>query len=185
MQMKQGHRFSIFPHHSRYSSLLLILMVIVMTGGSMVKPIKVNGQTLGSSSTPYPELTDNGIECDIVEHLTFHTHTNLTMIVGEKLQKIPAGLGIIPAKCIYWLHTHDDSGLIHIESPINQSFTLGQFFEIWNRFDSINSTLLDGILAGNYTGQVDIFVNGKNQSDLDYADIQLKNKDQINLHFDN
>ena len=72
-----------------------------------------------------------------------------------------------------------------MESPINQSFTLGQFFEIWDRFDSTNSTLLDGILAGNFTGHVDIFVNGKNQSDLDYADIQLKDKDQITLHFNN
>ena len=44
----------------------------------------MNGQALGSSSTPYPELTNNGIECDIVEQLTFHTHTKLTMIVDEK-----------------------------------------------------------------------------------------------------
>ena len=106
------------------------------------------------------------------------------MIVHGKLQKIPAGIGIIPAKCIYWLHTHDDSGLIHIESPINQSFTLGQFFKIWDRFDSSNSTL-DDILVGNYTGHVDIFVNGMNQSDLDYSEIQLKDKDKITLHFEN
>ena len=90
MQMMQGHRFSIFPYHSRYISLLLILMVIVITGGSMVKTIKVNGQALSSSSTPYPELTNNGIECDIVEHLTFHTHINLTMIVGEQKRFRPA-----------------------------------------------------------------------------------------------
>ena len=184
MQMMQGQRFSILPSHSRYISLLLILMVIVISGGSMVKTIKVNGQAPGSSSTPYPELTNNGIECDIVEHLTFHTHTNLTMIIDEKQQKIPAGIGIIPAKCIYWLHTHDDSGLIHMESPINQSFTLGQFFKMWDRFDSANSTL-DGILVGNYTGHVDIFVNGMNQSDLEYPEIQLKDKDQITLHFEN
>lgn len=183
--MMRGQKFSILPFHSRYSSLLLILMVIVIAGSSMVKPIKASGQALSSLSTPYPELTNNGIECDIVEHLTFHTHTNITMIVDEKQQKIPAGIGIIPAKCIYWLHTHDDSGLIHIESPINQSFTLGQFFNIWNRFDSTNSTALNGILAGNYTNHVDIFVNGMNQSDLDFADIQLKDKDQITLHFDN
>ena len=183
--MKRGQKFSILPFHSRYFSLLLILMVIVITSSCMVKPIRASGQALSSSSTPYPELTNNGIECDIVEHLTFHTHTNLTMIFDEKQQKIPAGIGIIPAKCIYWLHTHDDSGLIHIESPINQSFTLGQFFNIWNRFDSTNSTALNGILAGNYTHHVDIFVNGMNQSDLDYADIQLKDKDQITLHFDN
>lgn len=184
--MMQGRqRFSVLPSHSGYISLTLTLMVVVITGGSIVKPIMVNGQALSSSSSPYPELTINGIECDIVEHLTFHTHTNLTMIVDEKQQKIPAGIGIIPTKCIYWLHTHDDSGLIHIESPINQSFTLGQFFNIWNIFDSTNSSALDGILAGDYTGSVDTFVNGMNQSDIDYAGVQLKDKDEITLHFGN
>ena len=180
----QGHKILKITYYSRHFSLLLILMVFGITGCTMVESVEVNGQALSASSSPYPELTDNGIECDIVEHLTFHTHTNLTMIVHGKLQKIPAGIGIIPAKCIYWLHTHDDSGLIHIESPINQSFTLGQFFKIWDRFDSSNSTL-DDILVGNYTGHVDIFVNGMNQSDLDYSEIQLKDKDKITLHFEN
>ena len=120
--MMQGHKILKITYYSRHFSLLLILMVFGITGCTMVESVAVNGQSLSASSSPYPELTDNGIECDIVEHLTFHTHTNLTMTVDGKLQKIPAGIGIIPAKCIYWLHTHDDSGLIHIESPINQSF---------------------------------------------------------------
>ena len=55
---------------------------------------------------------------------------------------------------------------------------------MWDRFDSANSTL-DGILVGNYTGHVDLFVNGMNQSDLDYSEIQLKDKDKITLHFEN
>src|SRR6476619_2549151 len=128
MQMIQGHRFSILPYHSRYISLLLILMVIVITGSSMVKTIKVNGQALGSTSTPYPELTNNGIECDVVEHLTFHTHTNLTMIVDEKQQKIPAGIGIIPAKCIYWLHTNDDNVLIYLSMARIKVILITQIF---------------------------------------------------------
>jgi hypothetical protein len=44
---------------------------------------------------------------------------------------IPPQIGIIPDKCIYWLHTHDGTGIIHIESPIKRDFTLGQFFDIW------------------------------------------------------
>ena len=179
----QGHKILKITYYSRHFSLLLILMVFGISGCTMVESVAVNGQSLSASSSPYPELTDNGIECDIVEHLTFHTHTNLTMIVDGKLQKIPAGIGIIPAKCIYWLHTHDDRTNPY-RIPDKSKFYLGQFFKMWDRFDSANSTL-DGILVGNYTGHVDIFVNGMNQSDLVYSEIQLKDKDKITLHFEN
>jgi hypothetical protein len=40
---------------------------------------------------------------------------------------------IIPEKCIYWLHTHDETGIIHIESPIKKDFILGQFFDLWKK----------------------------------------------------
>ena len=29
------------------------------------------------------------------------------------------------------LHTHDDSGIIHVESAIDRNYTLGEFFKIW------------------------------------------------------
>jgi hypothetical protein len=49
------------------------------------------------------------------------------------LYLVPAGIGIKPPDCIYWLHTHDISGIIHVESPDNRTFTLGQFFDIWGK----------------------------------------------------
>jgi hypothetical protein len=35
--------------------------------------------------------------------------------------------------CIYSLHTHDTSGIVHIESPDNRSYTLGNLFDIWGQ----------------------------------------------------
>jgi hypothetical protein len=29
------------------------------------------------------------------------------------------------------LHTHDDSGIVHIESPKGRQYTLGQVFDVW------------------------------------------------------
>jgi hypothetical protein len=29
------------------------------------------------------------------------------------------------------MHTHDPTGIIHVESPTEQQFTLGQFFAVW------------------------------------------------------
>ena len=29
------------------------------------------------------------------------------------------------------IHTHDDSGVVHVESTVNRNYTLGQFLNIW------------------------------------------------------
>lgn len=31
------------------------------------------------------------------------------------------------------IHTHDDTGIIHIESPVKRDFTLADFFAVWNK----------------------------------------------------
>jgi hypothetical protein len=35
--------------------------------------------------------------------------------------------------CLFWMHTHRPDGVIHIESPVQRTFTLGQFFDIWHQ----------------------------------------------------
>jgi hypothetical protein len=45
---------------------------------------------------------------------------------------VPAGIGIdTRAGTISPLHTHDDSGVIHVESPTESTFSLAQFFAEW------------------------------------------------------
>ncbi|MFL6320724.1 MAG: hypothetical protein ACJ72Q_09640 [Nitrososphaeraceae archaeon] len=63
----------------------------------------------------------------------FHVHAHLNIFVNGQLMYIPPQIGIIPEKCIYWLHTHDETGIIHIESPIKTDFTLGQFLDLWKK----------------------------------------------------
>jgi hypothetical protein len=43
---------------------------------------------------------------------------------------VPAGIGIGP-DFISPLHTHDTTGVIHVESPDVRTFTLGAFFGVW------------------------------------------------------
>ena len=73
----------------------------------------------------------NGIPCETHEYFTFHVHTHLDIFVGGGPLTVPAGIGIEDNTCLYWLHTHTPDGVIHIESPKEQNFTLGQFFDIW------------------------------------------------------
>jgi hypothetical protein len=54
------------------------------------------------------------------------------MIIKGQPFPIPANIGIAhDARCLYWLHTHDRSGVIHIESPQKETFSLGTFFHLW------------------------------------------------------
>ncbi|GER91936.1 hypothetical protein KDW_60980 [Dictyobacter vulcani] len=97
-----------------------------------------------STSTPTPAQTAysavNGITCDPKEQGTYHVHAHLSMYVNGKAVALPQTIGIAgDNSCIYWLHTHDTSGVIHIEAPAQRSFLLGDFMQLWKqRFSSLN-----------------------------------------------
>lgn len=40
---------------------------------------------------------------------------------------------MVTGTCFYWLHTHTENGVIHVESPTQATFTLGQLFDIWGQ----------------------------------------------------
>jgi hypothetical protein len=61
-----------------------------------------------------------------------HIHQHLDILVNGKAVPVPAGIGINQvARFISPLHTHDVSGIIHVESDVMRDFTLGQFFDVW------------------------------------------------------
>jgi hypothetical protein len=54
-------------------------------------------------------------------------------IPGARAQNTPQGPFIISGSCFYWLHTHAADGIIHIESPVQRTYTLGDFFDEWRQ----------------------------------------------------
>jgi hypothetical protein len=88
----------------------------------------------------------------LIGNLTRHDHNHLDVIVNGQPVAVPAGIGqaepvdvgpappgsgetgdLFFANVAYSpLHTHSDSGMIHLESDGQQTtFTLGQFFDEW------------------------------------------------------
>lgn len=126
-------------------SLTISLSLMLFAG--QVQNYKSFGQSSFFNDSNEIGISSNisGITCDQTEHLVYHNHTKL-LINDQNNQSltIPAGIGIVPNECIFWLHTHDDSGIIHVESPDKISFTLGQFLQVWNTFD--NSSFINDIL---------------------------------------
>jgi hypothetical protein len=76
----------------------------------------------------------DGIQCETSEGAVTHIHQHLAMYDRGKQVALPAGIGIDQAKgCLFWLHVHATDGVIHVESPKQATYTLGQFFDIWGQ----------------------------------------------------
>ena len=92
------------------------------------------------------------------EGTTEHIHVHLDVLVDGHAVSVPAGIGIdAKNRRISPLHTHDDSGVIHIESPVKREFSLGEFFSQWQV--SLSENNIGALRVGN--GQtLGVFVNG-------------------------
>jgi hypothetical protein len=73
------------------------------------------------------------------------------------------------------LHTHDTTGVIHVESPTVRDFTLGEFFGVWGlRF----TTDCIGGMCNAGASKLRVFVNGKPVAG-DPADLVLRSHQEI------
>ncbi len=129
------------------AAIVLILIVAIAIGRLMG-----SGNTAQGAGQPIA-----GIECSETEQVNYHVHAHLAIFVNGQEQTVPANIGIEPT-CLYWLHTHDASGVIHVEAPQQGDYTLGQFFDIWGQ--PLSSTeLLDHKADAQH--QVVAYVNGR------------------------
>jgi hypothetical protein len=126
------------------------------------------GTPLASLSAAASGSTVQGVQCNTEEKVAYHIHTHLSVYVNGALRPVTPGVGIVQpqsqqtptvpfygaSNCYYWLHVHTQDGVIHVESPTQTSYTLGQFFAIWGQ-------PLTSSRVGPATGKLTIFVDGK------------------------
>jgi hypothetical protein len=145
-----------------------------------------------SAGVPAPTASGlqdvNGISCDALESTVVHIHVHLAIFVNGQEEQIPFGVGIGQpwsvsdsdegpfvdnGSCFYWLHTHTQDGIVHIESPIRRRFTLGDFFAVWQMTLNENQ-------VGAAQGQVITYVNGQ-RSTTPPQDVALLPHERIQL----
>jgi hypothetical protein len=166
-----------------------------------LRPVAAAGP-LGPEGVPVPEAAAlasrrlltvgeqiDRIDCQSNEQVLFHIHAHLTIIVRGRARQVPGGIGLAPpyqvaatprgafvagASCFMWLHTHAADGIIHTESPVERTYTLGEFFDIWGQ-------PLNRYQVGPAHGRVTSLFNGRdfagNPRDiplLAHAQIQLE-----------
>jgi hypothetical protein len=102
-----------------------------------------------------------------------HRHALIHIYIDGLLVPVAPNIGIHkPAYSS--VHTHDQTGVIHMESDVPHKFTIGDFFAIWGvRFG--NASL--GNLVNSGDKQVRVYVNGKRVADP----VRYVMKDQDNI----
>ena len=125
-------------------------------------------------------LQDINLPALSTEGEVLHIHQHLDISIDGKPVQVPADIGINETQgFISSIHTHDLTGIIHVESPTIQVFTLGQFFDTWGvRFTAY--------CIGGYCNTPDkslkVYVNGK-LSSADPRDIVLEDHEEIFVFF--
>jgi hypothetical protein len=161
-------------NYKKLTVITMSILVAIFVDIGILTTMAPNTLLASASSS----LEIDNIRCEVIEHLTFHIHAHVDIFINGKPYTVPSQIGIIPNKCLYWMHTHDDTGVIHIESPENRTFTLGQLFDIWNeKFN--NTQIFDNIVSNNTNNTLSVYVNGNKASSVDYRDIKLNGHDEI------
>jgi len=131
-----------------------IIAVGVLAVAGLVYLVVARSQTPANAAYP---AVDN-VSCQSTEQAGTHIHAHVTMYVSGVKTPIPANVGIASDNsCLYWLHTHDDTGVIHIEAPEGVSATFGNFLDIWGqRFQQLGYPSQLSAATG-----WQVYVNGK------------------------
>ncbi|NUR62834.1 MAG: hypothetical protein HOV87_29900 [Catenulispora sp.] len=110
------------------------------------------------------------------EMLQVHYHAHLDVIVDGQKITVPQYIGIDEnAQTITALHTHDTSGILHIESAADIPFKLGQAFTEWGQ--PLSGTQVGPVAIG-ADKAVKLIVNGKEVAG-DPSQYVLKSHDEV------
>jgi hypothetical protein len=173
-----------------------VLTLAAHAGGGKARAVRLGPEgvpmpsapVLAPAGSPAPGQSVDGISCGPTEQLVFHIHAHLTIFVNGAARAVPLGVGIAPplgveqtqagpyaagGQCFSYLHTHAADGIIHIESPVQRVYTLGDFFDVWKQPLARNR-------VASAAGPVTAFLNGRRYSGdpraiplLAHAQIQL------------
>lgn len=137
---------------------ILALILIIAYAVAVNEKKSATGEI---SAVSVPCLNEN-------QPLLQHIHPILKIFVNGQAEKVPADIGL-SVTCEKALHTHDDTGELHVEAQDLRAYTLGDFFEVWNKPFQRDGFYLQASVDG--------------QEVSDPAGIILKDKEEIILNY--
>lgn len=153
------------------------------SGGGSAAPTPMS--SVGTGRPPWPAPADPiagaraaGLDVSTMEGTANHFHAHLDILVDGKPVSVPADIGIAASGQMVELHTHDATGLLHVEAAKpNKHYILGQLFREWNV--RLGPDAIGGLTAAR-GNTLRAYVNGKQVSG-DPAAIELKPHEEIAL----
>jgi hypothetical protein len=162
-------------HNSGRWTLAIIVVVFFVLGiwayrnahkpiTTITDPTQLQGIQTGT--TPWiaeisrlrQRLGSIGLGALSAEGTALHIHQHLDLYINGNAVLIPKDIGINQvAGFISPIHTHDGTGIIHVESPTIRDFTLGEVFDVWGvafTKDAIGGYKVQG------ENQLNVYVNG-------------------------
>jgi hypothetical protein len=172
---QQARRQAGKPQPKRLGWSLIGGAVIVIAAFALLAG-QVIGKGGGSSNASSQLPAIDGIKCGPTEMTSYHVHSHLTLLNKGRPITIPAQIGI--GGCFYWVHTHDSSGIIHIEAPNGVKPTLAALFDIWgvplSRKQFVDAKVKPGETMRAYVNQKLYYGNPRNIPIGKHTDITLE-----------
>jgi hypothetical protein len=147
---------------------MTVVALAIIFGAAILYYRQTPSSTPAAPSTAAGGQTVDGIQCQTSEQVAYHIHAHLAIFADGQPRTVPLGIGIpspqvdnstgtpfvVGGSCFYWLHSHTTDGVIHIESPNQRTYTLGNWFDIWGQ--PLSTTQVAGA-----KGAVTAYVNGQ------------------------
>lgn len=116
-----------------YIALYVVATIVIVAVGIILLSRSQGTNPQNNSQQAQNVQTIDGISCLSDEKLSYHIHTHLDIFANGQPVTVPAKIGIPNGFCFYFLHTHNETGIIHAESPVQKEYTIGNFFHIWGK----------------------------------------------------
>ena len=109
-----------------------------------------------------------------------HDHATLRIFLYGSEVAIAADIGIDDATCdgMRGIHTHDETGKLHIETPRTMEAPVGAFFEIWGQTFNENQILNN---VADEDSEVVMYVNGEVNDE--YGSYAMQNNDVVEIYY--
>ena len=110
-----------------FVAIATILSLAGFTGLFGVGNTQNNGETQNNTVDINQLVQATGVPCLTSEE--FHLHPHLKVTVDGIEEVLPANIGIYD-NCTQELHTHEEDGIIHVESDVDKGYTFQNFLNI-------------------------------------------------------
>lgn len=159
-------------------------------GENTTSPPAQNASVTQNSTADSPDPL--ALECLDHSGLARHDHVTLEIFIDGNPYTIESSIGIQTDICngnenyMHTIHTHDDTGRLHVELNEAGDISLGVFFDIWgHHFDSTG--IFD--YRANDTHEMAMYVHASNENATEenrvdsFDDYLIQNGEVIEVHY--